>query len=136
VFAVTSMLSVGFGNTLQRILGPLRNVRGVVRAVVANFVLVPVLAFVVLQVIPLELPRAIGLFLIASAAGAPFVIKLVEAAESDVSLSASLLVLLLPLTIVYMPVVVPLALPAAEVSAGAIATPLVITMLLPLAFGL
>jgi BASS family bile acid:Na+ symporter len=130
------MVSVGFGHTLQSILGPLRNVRNVVRAIVANFVLVPLLAYIVVQLIPLELPRAIGLFLIATAAGAPFVVKLVEAAGSDVSLSASLLVLLLPITIVYMPIIVPLALPRAEVSARAIASPLVITMLLPLAIGL
>ena len=136
VFAVSSMLSVGFGNTLGRLLEPLTDAWRVTRAVLANFVLVPLLAYIVIQVIPLELPRAIGLFLVASAAGAPFLIKLAEAAESDVALGASLLVLLLPLTIIYMPIVVPLALPRAEVSAGAIARPLVITMLLPLATGL
>lgn len=136
VFAVSSMLSVGFGNTLTKILGPLRDAGKVVRAVVANFVLVPALAWLVVQFIPLEVPRAIGFFLIAAAAGAPFVIKLVEAAESDVSLTASLLVLLLPVTIVYMPIVVPLALPQANVSAGAIARPLVLSMLLPLGIGL
>lgn len=136
VFAVSSMLSVGFGNTLRRLIAPLRDARRVARAVLANFVLVPLLAYVVLQLIPLELTRAIGFFLVATAAGAPFVIKLVEAAEGDVSLSASLLVLLLPLTIAYMPILVPIVLPRAEVSAGAIARPLVTTMLVPLAVGL
>src|SRR5690606_3534728 len=136
VFAVTSMLSVGFGHTVRQILGPLRDARKVARAFVANFVLVPLLAYIVIQVIPLEPPRAIGLFLTAAAAGAPFLLKLVEAAESDVSLSASLLVLLIPLSIIYMPIVVPLVLPAIVVGPVAIATPLVTTMLLPLAAGL
>lgn len=135
-FAVASMLSVGLAHTLKEVLGPLRNVRGGIRALVANFVLVPVLALVVLQVFPLPEPHAIGIFLIATAAGAPFLIKLSEAAESDVALSATLLVLLLPATIVYMPVVVPLALPDAPVSATAIGLPLVLTMLLPLGAGL
>src|SRR5690606_20919834 len=69
-------------------------------------------------------------------AGAPFLIKLAEAAESDVALSATLLVLLLPATIIYMPIVVPLALPEAAVSASTIARPLLVTMLLPLGAGL
>ena len=136
VFAITSMLSVGFGHTVREVLGPLRNVGAVVRALLANFVLVPLLAIAVLRLLPLEEPHAIGLFLIATAAGAPFLIKLATAAESDVALSATLLVLLLPATILYMPVVVPLALPDARVSALAIAVPLVVTMLLPLAAGL
>ena len=44
--------------------------------------------------------------------------------------------LLLPATVIYMPLVVPLAVPHATVSAWAIAQPLVLTMLGPLALGL
>lgn len=136
VFAVTSMLSVGFGHTAQQVIGPLRNVRGVLRALLANFVLVPLLGLFVLRLLPLPEPHAIGIFLIATAAGAPFLIKLAEASESDVALSATLLVLLLPATIIYMPLVVPLALPDAAISGSSIAMPLLLTMLLPLAVGL
>lgn len=136
VFAVSSMLSVGCGYTLSQIAEPLRRARRVMRALVANFVLVPLLAIAILQFLPLERPLAVGLFLVATAAGAPFLIKLTQAAEADVALSAALLVLLLPATIVYMPIVVPLALPEAAVSVFGIARPLVLTMLLPLALGL
>src|SRR5690606_34395322 len=132
----TSMLSVGFGHTVRQVIGPLRNVRGVVRALLANFVLVPLLALLALRVLPVSEPHAIGIFLIATAAGAPLLIKLAEAAESDVALSATLLVRLLPATIIYMPIVVPSALPAAAVSASTIARPLLVTMLLPLGAGL
>ena len=135
VFAVSSMASVGFGHDWREIVGPLRERWKVVRALVVNFVLVPLLGLLVLQVLPLERPHAIGIFLVATAAGAPFLIKLAEAGRSDVALSATLLVLLLPVTIVYMPLVVPLALPDAEVSTAAIARPLVLAMLLPLALG-
>ena len=44
VFAVSSMLSVGFSYTVRQIIGPLRNARLVIGALVANFVLVPLLA--------------------------------------------------------------------------------------------
>ena len=136
VFAVTSMLSVGLSYTLGEILGPLRNVSGVLRVLLANFVLVPLLAYLVLQVFPLERPYAVGLMLVATAAGAPFLIKLTERSAGNLAISATLLVILLPATVVYMPLVVPLLVPEAEVSAWAIARPLVVTMLLPLAVGL
>lgn len=54
VFAVSSMLSVGFGYTLGEIVRPLRNAGAVTRTLVANFVLVPLLALAVLRLLPLE----------------------------------------------------------------------------------
>jgi len=135
-FAIASMLSVGLSYTVKEILGPIRNFRAVLRVLVANFVLVPLLGYLILQIIPLRLPYAIGLFLLSSAAGAPFLIKLTQVARQSVAISASLLVILIPATIVYLPIVVPLALPQAEISATEIAIPLVQTMLLPLIIGL
>jgi BASS family bile acid:Na+ symporter len=136
VFSVTSMLSVGFSYTLREIVEPLRNTRGVLLALAANFALVPLLAYGVTRLLSLEAPVAIGLLLAATAAGAPFLIKLTQIAEADLAFASGLLVLLLVVTIVYMPIVVPLIAPAAAVSASAIAMPLVLTMLLPLGIGL
>jgi BASS family bile acid:Na+ symporter len=84
-------------------------------------------------VLPLDRSLKIGIFLIASAAGAPFAIKLTEIARGDVAFATGLLVLLLLTTIAYLPLVVPLALPNAAVSIWAIAQPLLLTMLLPFA---
>ncbi|MGQ9427232.1 hypothetical protein ACXYTJ_15795 [Gilvimarinus sp. F26214L] len=136
VFAVSSMIAAGAGNRLADVLQPLRNLSALLRAIVANFVLVPLLAVVVLRLLDVSQPIAIGLFLVATAAGAPFLIKLAAVAATDLALSTTLLLVLLPVTIVYMPIVVPLALPAADVSAIAIARPLLLTMLVPLALGL
>lgn len=136
LFAVASMLSVGLRYTLRDLVAPLRNTRRVIAALTANFVLVPLLGFVILQFLPLAPPMANGLALVAAAGGAPLSIKLTQAAGSDVGLSATLLLILLPVTIVFMPLFVPWVAPVAEVSAGAIARPLVLYMLLPLAVGL
>jgi bile acid:Na+ symporter, BASS family len=136
LFAVTSMLSVGLRYTGPQLIGPLRNVPGVVRALVANFVLVPLLGLVIVRLVPLDRPFVVGLVVLASAAGAPVLLKLAQAAGGDVGMSATLLVLLLPVTMVYTPIVVPLLVPGATASAGAIARPLVLNMLLPLAVGL
>src|SRR5690554_3339434 len=136
VFAVSSMLAVGFSYSLRDIFGPLRRFPRVVRALVANFFVVPLIAYLVTQVLALEGPQAAGLILVGTAAGAPFLIKLTTAAEGDVALSATLLVLLLPATVLLMPFIVPLLLPGTTLSAQVIAVPLVVTMLLPLAVGL
>jgi BASS family bile acid:Na+ symporter len=136
VFAVSSMLSVGFSYTVRELIEPLRNARLVIGALVANFVLVPLLAYAITAFLSLGEAREIGLLLVATAAGAPFVIKLTQAADGDLALAAGLLVLLVVVTIGYMPIVVPLIAPEAAVSALSIATPLVLTMLLPLGIGL
>ena len=136
LFAVTSMLSVGLAHSVKQVLGPLRDLWAVARALLANFLLVPLLALGIVRLWPLDRPLEAGLILVAMSAGAPFLIKLTEVARSDVALSATLLVLLLPATVVYAPFAVPLVLPEADVSAGGLAVPLFLTMLLPLAAGL
>jgi bile acid:Na+ symporter, BASS family len=135
VFSVCTMLAVGLGHTLRDVFGPMLDARAVIRALIANFVLVPLLAYGVAQVVPLTPSDVNGLMLIATAAGAPFLIKLTAAAGGNVPLSASLTMLLLPVTVLYMPVVVPMV-ARARVSPAAIALPLLWTMILPLGAGL
>lgn len=130
------MLSVGFGYTVQEIIDPFRDAGKVARALIANFVLAPILALAIVHWLSLDEPIAIGLMLLGMAGGAPFLIKLTEAADHDVGLAASLLVLLLPFTILYLPTMMPLVVPAVTVDAAAIAKPLVLAMLLPLGIGL
>jgi BASS family bile acid:Na+ symporter len=136
VFSVCTMLAVGLAYTLRDVFGPMRDARAVIRALVANFVLVPLLAYGLVQVIPLQGADVIGLMLIATAAGASFLIKLTAAAGGNLALSASLTMLLLPATVLYMPVVLPIVVPDARVSPAAIALPLLWTMILPLGAGL
>jgi BASS family bile acid:Na+ symporter len=135
-FAVTSMMSVGFAYTFKQLIAPLRSPRSVLIALFANLVAVPLLALAVVRLLDLAPPLAIGLLLVATATGAPFVIRLTHIARGDVRLAAGLLVLLLVVSMVYMPIVVPLIAPDTTVSAMAIAMPLVSTMLLPLGVGL
>lgn len=56
---------------LSQIIQPLKNVRLVVLALLANFVLVPLLAYGITLVIPLEDSLKIGLIVLATCAGAP-----------------------------------------------------------------
>lgn len=136
VFPVSSLLAAGLAHTPQEIVGPLREKDRIVRALLANFVLVPLLALGVSRLLSLDRPLEVGLLLLSTGAGAPFLIKLTQAAGGDVALSASLLLVLIPGTVLFMPLVVPWIEPQARVSAGSIAVPLTLTLLVPLAVGL
>src|SRR3954447_7967676 len=107
-FAVASMISARLGSSVRNIVAPLREPKRVLRAVVANFVLVPLLAAGLVRVLALAPAEATGLVLLGAGAGAPFVIKLIAIAAGDLALGTSLLVLLVPLTVIAMPIIVPL----------------------------
>jgi BASS family bile acid:Na+ symporter len=136
VFVITSMLAMGLNLTLKQIAAPLRNARLVILALVANFILVPILAYVIVLVIPLEQGLATGLILMATAAGAPFLPKLAQAAKGNVAFSVGLMVLLMVVTIIYMPIVLPFLLSGVEVNPWEIARSLIILMLIPLGIGI
>jgi BASS family bile acid:Na+ symporter len=135
-FVVTSMLVMGMSLTVPQIIEPLRNVRLVVLALVAAFVIVPVTAVVLRAVIPMDEQLQIGLILMASAHGAPFLPKLTQIARGNLAYAVGLMTLLIVATVVYLPIVLPLLLPGVTVDAGAIASSLFIQMLVPLAIGL
>ncbi|MCO5190469.1 MAG: bile acid:sodium symporter [Anaerolineae bacterium] len=136
LFVITSMLAMGLSLTVPMITQPLRNVRLVLLTLLANFVLVPLLAYLVLLIIPLEEPLEIGLIILACAAGAPFLPKLVQGANGDIALGVGLMVLLMVVTIFYMPLVLPFLLSGVEVNPWDIAQSLIVLMLVPLAIGL
>lgn len=136
VFVVGSMLAMGLSLTVPRILQPLKNVRLVALALVANFVLVPTLAYAITRAIDLSEAQNIGLILLATAAGSPFLPKFAQVAKGDLGFSVGLMVLLMVATVVYLPIVLPLLLPGVEVYSLEVARSLVVVMLLPLAVGL
>jgi predicted Na+-dependent transporter len=135
-FVVSSMFSMGLSLTIQEILESLRSTRPVLSALVANFALVPLSAYIITRAIPLNEPFTIGLLLLATASGAPIFPKLVEYAHGDIALAVGLMAMLMAATIVYMPVVVPLILPGVHTGTWAIAKPLLTVVLPALVFGL
>jgi BASS family bile acid:Na+ symporter len=135
-FVVTSMLAMGAGLTVSQISAPLRNTRLVVFALLANFVLVPLAAIALAKVLWLDEPFGIGLLLLGCAAGAPFLPKLAELAKGNLAFAVGAMVLLMVVTVGYLPLVMPLLLPGVTIDPWNIARSLVLLMLLPLAAGL
>jgi len=135
-FVVSSMLAMGAALTVSQIFDPLRNVRLVVLALVANFVLMPLGAFALAKVLWLDEPLGVGLLLLGCAAGAPFLPKLAQLAKGNLPFGVGAMVLLMVITVAYLPIVLPLLLPGVTVNPVKIAQSLVLLMLLPLAIGL
>ena len=135
-FVVSSMLAMGSGLTIRQIIEPLRNARLVLLALLANFVLMPLGALALAKVLWLDNPFGVGLLVLGCAAGAPFLPKLAELAKGNLAFSVGAMVLLMVVTVGYLPVVMPLLLPGVTVDPWNIARSLVLLMLLPLATGL
>ena len=135
-FVVSSMLAMGAGLTVSLIAEPLRNVRLVVLALLANFVVMPLGALGLAKVLSLDEPFGIGLLLLGCAAGAPFLPKLAELAKGNLAFAVGAMVLLMVVTVAYLPIVLPLLLPGVTVHPWNIARSLLLLMLLPLVIGL
>ena len=135
-FVIASMLGMGLSLTVRQIIDPLKNVKLVVLALIANFIIVPLFVYGMVAVIPVSEGVKIGLILLSIAAGAPFLPKLAEIAKSDIAFAIGLMLLLMTVTIFYLPIVLPLLLGNIEVDSWAIAKSLIIMMLIPLLVGL
>lgn len=135
-FVVSSMLAMGLSLTVKEILAPLRNARLVGLALVANFVLMPLGALGIARLLRLDEPLGVGLLVLGAAAGAPFLPKLAAMAKGNLAYAVGLMVLLMVLTIGYMPLVLPRLLEGVSVDAAKIARSLILLMLLPLGAGL
>jgi BASS family bile acid:Na+ symporter len=136
VFVGSSTLSVGLALTVQQIVEPLRNARLVALSLLANFILVPVAAIGLSRVLGLDEPLGIGLLLVGVAGGAPFLLKLADLAKANMPFAVGLMVVLMVITVGYMPLVLPLLLEGVSVNPANIARSLILLMLIPLAVGL
>lgn len=136
VFVLSSMVGMGLGLTLGAVLAPLRNVGRVLLSLLASFVVMPAAALGLAKLLRLDPQFAVGLLLLGAAGGAPFLPKLVQVARGDLAFSVGLMVLLMVVTVGYLPIILPILLPGVSVDPLAIAKSLVVLMLIPLAVSL
>src|SRR5437763_223255 len=135
-FVLSSMLAIGLGLTLAQIVAPLRSARLVALSLLANFVLMPLGAVALATLLRLDQPLGVGLLLLGCAAGAPFLPKLAQIADGDLAFAVGSMVLLMVVTVGYLPLVLPFLLPGVSVNPAKIARSLFLLMLLPLAAAL
>jgi predicted Na+-dependent transporter len=135
-FVVTSMFSFGLRLTLAEIIEPLRDIRLLLMTLATNFVIVPLTAVLLANLLGLEEDLRIGLILISIVAGAPLVPKLAQIAKANIPFAVASTALLVVATVIYLPLVFPLVLPGVRLDAMSIVRPLAIQIVLPLVVGL
>jgi BASS family bile acid:Na+ symporter len=136
VFVLSSMLAMGFGLTVGQIIAPLRSVRLVALSLAANFVVMPLVALALGKLLRLDEPLGVGLLILGAAAGAPFLPLLAQLSKGNLAFAVGLMVLLMVITVGFLPLVLPLLLPGVSVNPAKIARSLILLMLLPLAVAL
>ena len=136
VFVLGTICSMGLSLTMQQITGPLRDARFVIVALLANFVVPPILAFLLIRTFSLDETLAVGLLLVSLAAGAPALPKTAVFAKVDTAVATGLMVLLVVATIIVLPIALPLLLTGISVTFWDIASGLVYLILIPLAVSL
>jgi BASS family bile acid:Na+ symporter len=136
IYVISTMLNVGLTQKLSNITEHLSNYSFVLKMLLANFVLAPLLMIVALYFAPFDPALKAGLLIFSLCAGAPFLIKLTQTAKQDVALGAAVMMLLMVVTVDYTPIVLPMILSAINVDGWAIARTLLLQMLLPIAAGI
>lgn len=136
IYVVSAMLALGLSQTVSQVIGPLRNIRITISAVVASYVILPLLAALTARLFGLEPGLRFGLVLMAMAAGAEVGPLLTTTSNANVRLSAGILVLSLGITILYLPLMLGVFLPDVHFDVKHLLLKLFLTILAPLLLGL
>lgn len=131
-----NLLDMGLRLRPQDALRGLRDWRFVLYTLIWGFGLCPLAAYVIAALMPLDHHYGIGLMLLGMAPCAPFLPMLVGRAQGDLGYTAALMALTAIGTVVYMPIVIPLAVQGLTISPLKIALPLIAVVVLPLAVGM
>lgn len=136
IYVVSGMLALGLGQTVGQIFGPLRQLRMTLSALVASYLLLPLGTALLARLFGLEQGLRYGLVLMAMSAGAEIGPLLTAISKANVRLAGGLLVLSIAVTIVYLPLMLGVFLPDAEVPVGHLLFKLSLTIVVPLVLGL
>lgn len=136
IYVVSAMLALGLGQTVGQILEPLRNVRLTLSAVVASYIILPLLASLTARLFGLEPGLRYGLVLMAMAAGAEVGPLLTATSKANVRFSAGILILSLGITIIYLPLMIGILLPDVQFDVKHLVLKLFLTIVAPLLLGL
>jgi len=134
-FMIGSLGGVGLSVAPRDVLAPLTHGRFVLLTLAIGWLAGPACALLLLWAMPLDQPYATALLLLALAPCAPFAPPMMRTAGGDPAYVAAFMVLSAVVTVLVMPVGVPLLVPGATVSAWDLARPLLLFVLAPLLAG-
>jgi bile acid:Na+ symporter, BASS family len=102
-FLLSVMISIGLEVTLGECIAALRDKRLLTSALLANFVVVPLLGLLIGKVLPMPANIETGFLLLAAAPGALFAINFTRNMRDSVPIAAALLLLLTILSLLFTP---------------------------------
>lgn len=111
IFVLSTMLSMGLELTIDQLVDSLKKQRLMAKSLVLNLAAIPLLAYLLILLLPLEAGYTAGILLIAIAPGAPFGPKLAEISESDIAFASGLMAVLGFVSVVTIPITVALLMP-------------------------
>lgn len=136
IFAITSMLALGFSLQRNDIPGPLQDKKLVFLLLIANFVLVPLVAYLLMTGLSLPEGLSIGLILMGAAAGVPFLPRIVQVGGENYTRAGVMALFLTVLSIISISFILPALLPGVMINYRVIIPALILLLLLPLLVGL
>lgn len=136
IYVLSGMLALGLSQTVKQILEPLRNVRITISAVVASYIILPLIATSIARLFGLDPSLRYGLVLLAMAAGAEVGPIFTAKARANVSLAGGILVMSIGITIFYIPLMLGVLLPDVHFDVKKLLLKLILTIVVPLLIGL
>lgn len=94
IFVVTVMFAIGLRVSRSDLMSALRNRRLLLRALLANCVIVPALGFLLAALLPMEPDQRLGLLLLAAIPGTPVALQFTRKAKSSLAIAAGMIFLL------------------------------------------
>src|SRR5512139_1001964 len=136
IYVISGMLALGLSQTVRQIFAPLRNMRITISAVVASYIILPLIAASIARLFGLDPSLRYGLVLIAMCAGAEIGPVLTATSNANVRLSGGILVMSIGITIIYLPLMLGVFLPDVHFAVGHLLLKLFLTIVAPLLLGL
>jgi BASS family bile acid:Na+ symporter len=140
VMIVSTMFGAGLQVNVQRLREALRDVAGLLKALLVNVVLVPAFAFALVTAFHVDEDVAIGILLMAMAPGVPFLVNAAGRKQGGShAIAIRSTIIFSAITVITLPLTAPLLLPtdvAVKLPVQQIVVPLILFQLLPIVAGM
>jgi len=138
IFLITTMAAIGLKVTMGELVSAFRDRSLMVRSLVVNLIIVPLLGFLLVKIIPMSQDAKVGILLLAAAPGGLNAIQFTSKSEDTLCYAASLLFILTLLSVLFSPAIAGFMLPVdtpLTLPYGKVIRFLLLYLLLPLVIG-
>lgn len=135
LFTVSNLGAMGLQVRMPEVVVTLKNKKSLAQIFFWGWVVGPAFGYLITVVLPLDEPYAIVILLTSLAPCAPFLQQMVGKGKGDMAFAGALIPLVALGTVILMPVMAPWLIQGLTIDAWALAKPLLLTILIPLAIG-